>query len=155
MEHLVQLKLILFIKLHANLHSTWKHCSVLAQIFIGKKTFFWVSDVHVVLIFQSVRWWSALTRLARTASILWTTDWSCTTRRTMRIMEDSDVRLMILIPTCTSWNIHSSLLFPQNCHSLVSFSPLWCLMWIGNRYRKSLLMVIKQTSLVLGLLKVS
>lgn len=95
-----------------------------SDIYWEKYFFGGVSDVHVVLIFQSVRWWSALTRLARTASILWTTDWSCTTRRTMRIMEDSDVRLMILIPTCTPWSIHSSLLLPQNCQSLAPFSPL-------------------------------
>lgn len=44
-------------------------------------------------VFQSVRWWSVLTRPGQTASISSTTDWSCTTRQTMRIMVDSDICL--------------------------------------------------------------
>lgn len=51
----------------------------------------WLCDA---LVFQCVRWWSALTRPGRTASTLWTTDWSCTTRQTTPTMEDSDVCLL-------------------------------------------------------------
>ncbi len=58
------------------------------------QAFVWMDDMHVLSVFQSVRWWSVLMRPGQTASISSRTDWSCTTRQTMLITEDSDIRLL-------------------------------------------------------------
>lgn len=109
-------------------------CFFLAWIFIGGEEmlfFFRVSDVHVLLIFQSVRWWSALMRLVQTASISRTTDWSCTTRRTMRIMEDSDVCLYDN-DTHVHTSKHTS--FPSVCAELPFIGLVFSFSddWMGN-----------------------
>lgn len=85
----------------------------------------------VALVFQCVRWWSALTRPGRTASTLWTTDWSCTTRPTTPTMEDSDVcplackHMHTDARTCAcEHNLHFTAVYPlHKCIHRVAHPP--------------------------------
>lgn len=76
-----------------------------------KQSFVAITDLHVLSVLQSARWWSVRTRPAPTASTSSRTDWSCTTRQTMLTTEDSDICLLACKHTpdtcaCTHTHMH-------------------------------------------------
>lgn len=99
---------------------------LLNQVFINVKN---RHRVKLLNAFQSEKWSSTRLKLGQTVFTLWMTGWSCTTRRTTRMMAASESEIWM-------------------CHSLTWSPRLWSFTFVtctrpGNDTKSELLMMIR------------